>query len=114
MKILITGAAGFIGSHMAHYFWKNGEEVILIDNFSFGHEDNLIFSDSDFRDKIIRMDIRDREKVKNLLKDGSVDYIYNFAGIAPLPDCQINPQEAIDVNVTGFVCLLYTSDAADD
>lgn len=106
MKILITGAAGFIGSHLAHHFWKHGEELILIDNFSFGHEDNLIFEDCDFRNNIIRMDIRDKEKVRELLQDGSVDYIYNFAGIAPLPDCQINPQEAIDVNVIGFVNLL--------
>ena len=44
MKTLITGAAGFIGSQLAHRLWQNGEDLILIDNFSFGHEDNLIFS----------------------------------------------------------------------
>jgi UDP-glucose 4-epimerase len=52
------------------------------------------------------MDIRDREGIRSLLKLGDVDYIYNIAGIAPLPDCQLNPQEAIDVNLNGFVNIL--------
>ena len=66
MSILITGAAGFIGSQLAYRLWKNKEDVILIDNFSYGHEDNLIFENCDFRDKIIKMDIRDREGIKKL------------------------------------------------
>ena len=106
MKVLITGAAGFIGSQLAHRLWKDGVDLILIDNFSYGREDNLTFEDHDFRDEIIKMDIRDKEGIKSLLEKGDVDYIYNIAGIAPLPDCQLNPQEAIDVNLTGFVNLL--------
>lgn len=109
MKILVTGAAGFIGSQLAYRLWKNGDEVILIDNFSYGKEDNLIFPDHDFRDEIIKMDIRDRNGVELLLKDGNIDYVYNIAGIAPLPDCQSNPQEAVDVNTTGFVNILEIS-----
>ena len=106
MSILITGAAGFIGSQLAYRLWKNKEDVILIDNFSYGHEDNLIFENCDFRDKIIKMDIRDREGIKKLFQENSIEYVYNIAGIAPLPDCQLNPQEAIDVNLTGFVNIL--------
>lgn len=106
MKVLITGAAGFIGSVLAHKLWEDGAELILIDNFTFGHEYNLIFDDHDFRDEIIRMDIRDKEGIKSLLEAGDVDYIYNMAGIAPLPDCQMNPTEAIDVNLVGLVNLL--------
>lgn len=106
MKMLITGAAGFIGSQLAYRLWKDGVELVLIDNFSFGHEDNLVFEDHDFRDEIIKMDIRDKEGIKSLLQSGDVDYIYNIAGIAPLPDCQLNPTEAIDVNLSGFVNLL--------
>ena len=106
MSILITGAAGFIGSQLAYRLWKNKEDVILVDNFSYGHEDNLTFEDCDFRDKIIKMDIRDREGIKKLFKENNIEYVYNIAGIAPLPDCQLNPQEAIDVNLTGFVNIL--------
>ena len=106
MSILITGAAGFIGSQLAYRLWKNKEDVILIDNFSYGYEDNLTFEDCDFRDKIIKMDIRDREGIKKLFQENNIEYVYNIAGIAPLPDCQLNPQEAIDVNLTGFVNIL--------
>lgn len=106
MKVMITGAAGFIGSQLAHALWQKGAELILIDNFSYGKMDNLEFDDHSFANEIIKMDIRDKEGIAKLLKDGDIDYIYNIAGIAPLPDCQTNPQEAIDVNVTGTVNLL--------
>lgn len=106
MNIMITGAAGFVGSQLAHRLWANGETLALIDNFSYGREDNLVFDDHDFRDEVIRMDIRDREGIRKIIKERHIDYIYNIAGIAPLPDCQTDPQEAIDVNLTGFVNIL--------
>lgn len=109
MKILITGAAGFIGSQLAYRFWKRGEEVVIIDNFSYGHMDNLEFPDHSFANDIIKMDIRDRAGIESLLKDGDVEYVYNIAGVAPLPDCQIDPVNAIDNNVTGFVNVLDMS-----
>ena len=71
--------------------------------------DNLEFPDHSFAQEIIKMDIRNKEGIESLLKDGKVDYIYNIAGIAPLPDCQLNPTEAIDVNLTGFVNILESA-----
>lgn len=106
MKVMITGAAGFIGSQLAYTLWKNEVELILIDDFSYGKVDNLEFEDHSFANEIIRMDIRDREGIGNLLKEGDIDYIYNIAGIAPLPDCQLDPVEAISVNLGGLVNLL--------
>lgn len=105
-KILITGAAGFIGSQLAYHLWKDKNEVVLIDNFSYGKEDNLIFDDCDFRSTIIKMDIRDREAIKQLFEENEFDIVYHIAAITPLPDCQTNPQEALDVNVTGTVNIL--------
>ena len=106
MKIMITGAAGFIGSQLAHALWQQGIELVLVDNFSYGKKDNLDFTDHSFVADIIKMDIRDKDGIGNLMKNGDIDYVYNIAGIAPLPDCQSNPQEAVDVNVTGTVNLL--------
>ena len=106
MKVLITGAAGFIGSQLAYSLWNKGANLILIDNFSYGKMDNLIFPTHDFTDEIIKMDIRDEKGIESLLKVGDIDYIYNIAGIAPLPDCQLNPVEAISVNLNGFVNIL--------
>ena len=106
MKTLITGAAGFIGSQLAHLLLQQGEELVLIDNYSYGREDNLIFDDHDFRSEVMKLDIRDKEGIENIFKGGDIDYAYNIAGIAPLPDNQLNPQEAIEVNVVGFVNIL--------
>ena len=108
-KILITGAAGFIGSQLAYKFLNEGHELTLVDNMSYGHEDNLIFEDADLSKKINIIDIRDRKMLEAMFKLMNFDYVYNIAGIAPLPDCQSNPCEAIDVNVNGFVNILELS-----
>ncbi len=105
-KILITGAAGFIGSQLAHRFAKDGEEVVLVDNFSYGLEDNLIFPDMDFRETIFRKDIRDREFMEQLFAAQHFDEVYHIAAITPLPDCQNMPAEAAGVNVQGTVFIL--------
>ena len=66
----------------------------------------MIFDDHDFRSEVMKLDIRDKEGIENIFKGGNIDYVYNIAGIAPLPDNQLNPQEAIEVNVVGFVNIL--------
>ena len=86
-KILITGAAGFIGSQLAYKFLKEGHKIVLIDNMSYGHEDNLIFDDADLNEYLIKCDIRDKE-LDEMFKLEHFDYVYNIAGIAPLQDCQ--------------------------
>ena len=48
MKVLVTGAAGFIGGQLWHKLWQRGDEVVGIDNFSYGNLDNLKFDDHDF------------------------------------------------------------------
>jgi len=112
MNILITGAAGFIGSQLAYKFLKEGHHIILIDNMSYGHEDNLIFDDEEDGDLNLylhKVDIRDRNYLSAIFETEKIDYVYNIAGIAPLPDCQSDPCEAIDVNVNGFVNILELS-----
>lgn len=106
---MITGAAGFIGSQLAHRLWNDGAELILIDNFSYGSNDNLTFDDHSFVDEVLKLDIRDRKAMSAIFENNKIDYVYNIAGIAPLPDCQTNPCDAIDVNLTAFVNLLELS-----
>ncbi len=105
-KVLITGAAGFIGSQLAYRLWKDGDELVLIDNFSYGREDNLIFDEVDFRGKVLKIDIRDRDNINELFKKDHFDYCYHIAAITPLPDCQTDPSTAVEVNVMGTVNIL--------
>ena len=55
MKVLVTGAAGFIGGQLWHTLWQRGDEVVGIDNFSYGNLDNLKFDDHDFGSEVRRM-----------------------------------------------------------
>lgn len=105
-KILITGAAGFIGSQLAYRLWNDGDEVVLVDNFSYGSDDNLIFEKKDFREEIHRKDIRDTEFMEDLFAKEKFDFVYHIAGITPLPDCQNNPVDAVDVNTRATVIIL--------
>lgn len=102
MKILITGAAGFIGSTLGYFLSKKEHELILLDNFSYGKLDNLVI-DGEFFGEFVGMDIRSKE-LNTLMKD--IDIVFHFAGIAPLPDCQSDPFEALSVNVAGTANVL--------
>lgn len=108
-KVLITGAAGFIGSQLAHAIWKKGDEVTLLDDFSYGKEDNLIFEDHDFTSEIVKGDICDRKLLEKLFSENNYDYVYHIGAITPLPDCQINPGKATEVNVAATVNILELS-----
>jgi UDP-glucose 4-epimerase len=109
MNILITGAAGFIGSQLAWFLHKKNYNLVLLDNLSYGHLDNLRFDDVDLRDNLLNVDIRDKDSIDDIIKSNQINCIYNIAGIAPLPDCQSNPIEAVDVNLTGFVNILESA-----
>lgn len=106
MKVLVTGAAGFIGGQLWHRLWQSGDEVVGIDNFSYGNLDNLKFDDHDFGAEVRKMDIRDKAGMLQLFEEEKFDVVYNIAGIAPLPDCQSDPVQAIEVNTLGLVNLL--------
>jgi nucleoside-diphosphate-sugar epimerase len=101
-KVLVTGAAGFIGSQLSYDLHKDGYHVIMVDDMSFGYEDNLIIDGETFGE-FHKLDIRSEETEK-LYK--GVDTVYHFAGISALPVNQENPYYAISVNVAGTANVL--------
>jgi UDP-glucose 4-epimerase len=101
-KILITGAAGFIGSEFAKYLnHLNRFELTLVDNLSYGYLDNL--RDHEIFERFIKMDVRSDDFSEFVPE---FDYIFHFAGISSLPECEINPSEALDVNTISVAKLL--------
>jgi len=104
-RFLVTGGAGFIGSHIAEYLVKKGNFVRVVDNFTSGKEENL----ADFRDKIelIRSDIREKEVC--LKASQGIDYIMHQAALRSVPKSMFNPQEYNEVNITGTVNLLQAA-----
>lgn len=101
-KFLITGGAGFIGSHIVELLLAHDEQVIVYDNFSTGRECNI----EPFRDRIavIRDDIRNADKLRESLAE--VDYVIHHAAEVSAVKSVDEPLWANDVNVTGTLNVL--------
>lgn len=100
-KILITGAAGFLGSHFTDRMLAEGHRVTGVDNFITGDRRNLAHLDNDPRFDLIEHDI-----TKSLDIAGDVDYVMNMASLASPVDYSNHPLETLLVGSTGsFHCL---------
>jgi UDP-glucose 4-epimerase len=95
MKYLITGGAGFIGSHIANTLVKNGKRVRIFDNFSSGKRENLQGLDVE----IMEGDLRNDDDVNKAVK--GIDIIFHEAAFVSVPESMEKPQECLDVNVMG-------------
>ena len=84
MKILLTGAAGGIGSTLGYYLFKKGHELTLVDNLRNGYEENLLIDGNPFG-VFYNQDICDI-KITDKLFD-NYDCIIHLAAITALPDC---------------------------
>ena len=103
--ILVTGGAGFIGSHIVERLLSLGHEVRVLDNFSTGRRENLsLFEDGV---DIIEGDIRDVSCVERAVKGAEV--VFHEAALASVPRSVADPVSSNDVNVTGTLNLLVAS-----
>jgi len=105
MQFLVTGGAGFIGSHIVDALVGNGDKVKVIDDFSSGQMENL----SGVLNKIelIKGDIRDKGLVAKAV-DG-VDYVLHQAALRSVPKSLANPELYNDVNINGTLNILTAS-----
>jgi len=108
MKILITGGAGFVGSHVAEYYANKGEEVIVFDNLSraelLGYETSNATYNWNYLKKyenieLVRGDIRDAKKIKDAAKDA--DVIIHTAAQTAVTTSLIDPRTDFEVNALG-------------
>jgi len=121
-KILITGAAGFIGFHLAKLLIKNNYKVVGLDVINDYYDPNLKLErlkhlkintsaieynkpiDGDIR--FIKLDLQDLHKLKELFKKEKFDYVVNLAAQAGVRYSLINPHAYVDSNITGFLNIL--------
>ena len=98
MKLaLVTGGAGFIGSHLVRHLLKNNWNVRVLDNFTSGKRENLNGINLNF--ELVAGDIRDERIVKGAVK--GVDVIFHEAAFVSVPQSMQQPGECFDVNVRG-------------
>ncbi|UCE94281.1 MAG: NAD-dependent epimerase [Flavobacteriaceae bacterium] len=122
MKVLVTGAAGFIGHHLSKLLLKEGYEVVGIDNINDYYDPNLklarledmnvntsniqynvpIKGDIEF----VKLDLTDKDEIRNLFELHQFDYVVNLAAQAGVRYSLINPHSYVDSNITGFLNIL--------
>lgn len=95
MKYLVTGGAGFIGSHITRTLLERGDQVRILDNFSSGKRENLTGLDVE----LIEGDLRDASKVAEAVK--GMDIVFHEAAFVSVAESMEKPLECLDVNVTG-------------
>lgn len=105
MRVLITGGAGFIGSHLARY-WSDRAEVIVLDNLRTGFRKNL----EGVKVKLVEGDIRDMQQVSICMK--GVDVVFHLAAMVSVPESVESPADCVQNNVLGTLNLLHA--AADE
>ena len=98
-KVVVTGGAGFIGSHVSAKLIDEGYNVFVIDNLLSGKKEN-IHPDA----KFYNLDIRNLKDIEPIFKDAK--YVFHFAAIPSVQYSIENPQETNDVNVGGTLNVL--------
>jgi UDP-glucose 4-epimerase len=102
---LVTGGAGFIGSHLVEALLKQGHTVRVVDNFSTGKQANLAQFINDI--ELHKISITDFDALSVAMK--GVDYVFHEAAIASVPRSIDDPKTCHDVNVTGTFNVLCTA-----
>ncbi|MDP3725384.1 MAG: NAD-dependent epimerase/dehydratase family protein [Nanoarchaeota archaeon] len=104
MKILITGGAGFIGSHIADAYLRAGHDVVIADNFGTASEKNV-----PPRARLHRVDIRDLSLLRRVFEAERPDLVNHHAAIASVAHSLRDPTPTMDTNVMGTLNVAFLS-----
>jgi len=110
MNILLTGGAGYIGSHTAIILLNAGHQVFIVDNFCNSHV-STISAIEQITSKTLRYiesDIRHTDLMTQVLKNNQIQAVIHFAGLKAVGESSENPLEYYANNVHGTICLLHT------
>jgi UDP-glucose 4-epimerase len=101
-KVLVTGGAGFIGSHLVQSLVARGDKVRILDNFSTGSAKNLAGIETEI--ELIRGDLRNSDDVRKGVQD--IEMVFHQAAFISVPESIEKPLDCYAVNVTGTIELL--------
>jgi UDP-glucose 4-epimerase len=107
MKTLITGGAGFIGSHLVEYLISKGEQVVVLDDFTGSKEGNLSSSINHEFVEVVNGSILDQNLVTELMQ--SVSKCYHLAAVLGVERINTDPIKSLDVNIRGSEIVLSTA-----
>jgi UDP-N-acetylglucosamine/UDP-N-acetyl-alpha-D-glucosaminouronate 4-epimerase len=102
MRALVTGGAGFIGSHIVEELLREGAAVRVLDDFSSGKRENLAGFQGDL--EILQADLRDPHAIRAAMRE--VDLVFHLAAFVSVPKSMSEPEACFSINVAGTVGLL--------
>ncbi len=100
-KILVTGGAGYIGSHTVRYLCDKGYDVIVVDNLIYGHKEAV-----DARALFIQADLADKRALDQIFDTYDIDAVVHFAAFAYVGESVVEPEKYYFNNVVGTLHLL--------
>lgn len=108
MRVLVTGGAGFIGSHTILALLENGYSVVVLDNFSNSNIEaiNRVENISGKKITVHDGDIRDRKKLKNIFNTEKINSVIHFAGLKSVSESISQPIRYYDNNISGTLILV--------
>ena len=109
MRILVTGAGGFIGSHLCEKLLSDGHEVIGLDDFSTGQPSNLVDALKSSKFSLVRGTVLDKKLLSNLCSKS--DYVFHLAAAVGVFNIVKNPLESLLINIRGTENVLEAADA---
>lgn len=102
MSILVTGGAGYLGSHLAQYLLEKNEDVIVVDDLSTGNREFVLI------DKFYNLNIKDMDELGNIFKENRIDVVIHLAASSLVGESVANPFKYYDNNLYATACLLET------
>lgn len=108
MTILVTGGAGFIGSHTVVELLEQGYDVVVMDNLCNSSEESLrrVEQITGKKVKFYKVDMRDKEADRKIFKENKIDAVIHFAGLKAVGESVEIPLTYYDNNITGTITLL--------
>ncbi|CAD6875098.1 SDR family oxidoreductase [Methylomonas fluvii] len=110
MKVLVTGGAGFIGSHLSRELWRQGHEVTVIDSLVGGRKETIADLLGQERFEFQHADIRDAQTIAPLF--AGIDWVFHLAGLADIVPSIEQPRAYYETNVSGTFNVLEAARAA--
>lgn len=108
-KWIVTGCAGFLGSHVTEQILNQGDQVLGIDNMGWGKEPNLEPLKASDNFTFLKEDIRNRDAILKEFSDFSPENVVHLAALHYIPDAIKNPSEAVSINLHGTQVILEAS-----
>ncbi len=110
MRIMVTGGAGFVGSHLVERLLGDGHEVTVLDNLSNGRLENLAPVGNHPAFRFEQMDVSDHDRIGSFF--AGVEWVFHLAGLADIVPSIKNPRDYHQANVNGTISVLEAARAA--